>query len=571
MQQNIIGLQSGGYANGYYGFTGSVTNKGAVGGNAVDSLADFLLGTIDTAQYQLNLPETARRAYNFALFVQDDWKVNARLTVNAGLRWEYESPMHDIHDLYSRFDLSNGSLLVAGQNATNTLNLSTSKLNFGPRLGFAYRVTGKTVIRAGAGLFYSGSLPLVGNIASPGYNVIKSFTTNGTGYAEPFTLTQGMPVSTVLDLKNPMSVLATATPSNPVASPNELGQIGQTPSVQQWNFGIQRTLGRRTLLEANYVGNHSVHLPIYILYNQPPFSQALALAATGQTLTTQNARPFPNIGNINAVDDVATANYHALQVKTQRELTSNVSWMAGYTWSKSIDEASGIYAFSQPSGAVANGQFPNYFRNMDRGPSSFNAGQSVSTALQYKTPGPRWVRNIQLSSIFYAHSGLPLNVSQTNEAPGVQVQRPDVTGANGNLVLAKPYGNGPAVQYLASPTSAAFPLSPSGPIYVGAAGINRTLIVGDVAGNLGRNTVIGPGVMNLNVSVARNFALREKLRLQVRVDAVNAANHVNFGLPATALTVAASGNRAIFNSPGFGQITSASNARNLQIVTRLTF
>jgi hypothetical protein len=95
--------------------------------------------------------------------------------------------------------------------------------------------------------------------------------------------------------------------------------------------------------------------------------------------------------------------------------------------------------------------------------------------------------------------------------------------------------------------------------------------VGDVAGNLGRNTVIGPGVMNLNVSVARNFALREKLCLQVRVDAVNATNHVNFGLPATALTVAASGNRAIFNSPGFGQITSANNARNLQIVTRLTF
>jgi hypothetical protein len=181
------------------------------------------------------------------------------------------------------------------------------------------------------------------------------------------------------------------------------------------------------------------------------------------------------------------------------------------------------------------------------------------------------MRNIQLSSIFYAHSGLPLNVSQTNQAPGVQSQRPNVTGASGNLVLDKPYGNGPAVQYLIAPTSVAFPLSPSGPIYVGAAGSNRTLLVDSLMGNLGRNTVVGPGVLNVNLSAARSFKLRESLRLQLRVDATNATNHTNFGLPATALTVATSGNRAIFNSPGFGQITSANNARNLQIVTRLTF
>ncbi len=153
----------------------------------------------------------------------------------------------------------------------------------------------------------------------------------------------------------------------------------------------------------------------------------------------------------------------------------------------------------------------------------------------------------------------------------MQLQRPTVTGANGDVVLAKTYGNGPAIQYLQSPTSANFPLQPSGPIYQGAAGSNRTLIVGDVLGDLGRNTVTGPGVVNVNLSVARSFQFREHLRLQVRVDAVNATNHVNFSLPVTTLTVATSGNKAIFNSPGFGQITGANNPRNLQIVTRLTF
>lgn len=571
IEENITGLQAGGNANGVYGFSGSITNSGAAGGNAIDSLADFLLGTIDSASYETDPPETSRRGYNMAYFAQDDWKASARLTVNLGLRWEYESPVSDVYNILSRFDPSNGNLLVAGQNASKTTNITTGKRDFGPRLGVAYRLTDKTVLRTGFGMFYSGIFPLVANIASPGFNVIKSFISNGTGFGEPFTLSQGMPVPAGPVALNPQAILAGATPSNPIASPNELGQVGRTPSVQQWNFGLQQDVGKGVIVEANYVGNHSVHLPIYVLSNEPAFSQIMALASTGYTVTVQDGRPFPNLGAINEVDNVATANYHSLQVKTRREFTSNLAWLTGYTWSKSIDDSSGIYSFATPSATVANGQFPNYFRTLDRGVSSFNAGQSLSMALQYKTSGPRWVRNFQVSPVFIVRSGLPLNVSQTNEAPGVQTQRPDQTGANGNIVLANSYGAGPAIQYLQSPTSANFPLSPSGPIYLGAAGSKRTLIAGDVLGNLGRNTVTAPGVVNLNLSVARNFQLREHLRLQFRVDALNATNHVNFGFPVTALTVATSGNTAIFNSPGFGQITSAASARTLQIVTRVTF
>lgn len=130
---------------------------------------------------------------------------------------------------------------------------------------------------------------------------------------------------------------------------------------------------------------------------------------------------------------------------------------------------------------------------------------------------------------------------------GIVTQRPMVTGARGN-----------------------FPLSPSGPIYTGS-GATRVAIVNGAIGNLGRDTQRAPGAVYLNMAVSRKFQLREGVNLQFRVDAFNALNHTNLGMPSTALTVATSNNCVIFNSPGFGAITSAGGARVLQIVARINF
>ena len=555
---------------GQYNFGGTITNKGSVGGNAINSLADFLLGTVTSASYEIPQPLTGRRNYNLGGYVQDDWRVNAKLTVNAGIRWDYEAPMSVVNDIYSRFDPTNGNLLVAGKNASDTLNLTTSKHNFQPRIGIAYTLNSKTVIRSASGIFYSQVMSNLGSsVQYPGYDVVQSFPQPGTGLAQPFSLSQGMPLIAVQDLSNPASILKNASLSSPVNGGTSFSQINPLPSMLQWNFGVQRDLGKGMLLEVNYVGNHGLHLPLFMSANQPPFAQGTALALANTSTTTQAARPFPLIGAISGLYDAGTSTYHALQATGKRQFSTNLGFQVAYTFSKSIDDGSGIFNFSQPNG-LTNGQFPLYNRKLDRSVSAFDIPQSLTVAGLYRTHGNKWIRDFSVSPIFVAQPGKPLTITQSNEYPGVTTQRPNVTGATGDVKLADWVSNGSGIQYLMLPTTAGFPLSPSGPIFIGS-GASRTQIVSSAVGSLGRYTERAPGSVNLNVSVARTFRIREKASLQMRFDAFNAMNHTNFGSPTTSLTVATSGNNAIFNSPGFGLITSASSARFLQIVTRFTF
>jgi hypothetical protein len=132
------------------------------------------------------------------------------------------------------------------------------------------------------------------------------------------------------------------------------------------------------------------------------------------------------------------------------------------------------------------------------------------------------------------------------------------------------YSRGAGIQYLIPASDANFPLTPSGPLYTGS-GSNRVKILPASLGTLSRNAVRAPGYFNLDLSVARNFKLRERVALQLRADAFNALNHTNFNPPSTSLTVSTSGSQAIFNSSSFGLITSAASARFMQLVARITF
>ena len=150
--------------------------------------------------------------------MQDDWKVNGRLTVNVGLRWDYEAPMSVVNNIYSRFDPTNGQLLVAGQNASSTLNITTSKLNFQPRVGFAYSLDPKTVVRSAFGIFYTQVMANLGSsVTYPGYDITTSFPQPSSGVPQPFSLSQGMPLIGVQNLSNPSQILKTATVANPPA------------------------------------------------------------------------------------------------------------------------------------------------------------------------------------------------------------------------------------------------------------------------------------------------------------------------------------------------------------------
>ncbi|MBN9614086.1 MAG: hypothetical protein BGO25_00215 [Acidobacteriales bacterium 59-55] len=568
-QVNVF--NTGSAFQGSYSFTGAITDVTGSGGKATNALADFLLGEVKTANYAIPQPLLGRRNFNVGVYAQDDVRLTPKLTANLGVRYDYEAPMYIATDRYSRFDNRTGVLLVANKNASRTLNIDGAKLNFSPRVGLVYAVTNQTVIRAGFGTFYGQIMSnLGGQVSFPGYDVPVSFNNLGTGVAQPFTLTQGMPLTGVQDLDNPQAALVGASASNPFSAGGVSYQsIAPLSLNQQWNASVQQQMIADTVIEIGYVGSHAVHLPLYLQGNLPAFAQATEVAYANTTLATQNARMFPTLGTLTGSYNVGNSTYHSLQVTARRRFGSSFSLQSSYTWSHTIDDGSGIFNFSQANGINA-GQYPSdpvLRRTQDRSSSSFDVRNNYTLAIQYKTRGPWFTRNIQISPIFSARSGFPLTITQSNVFPGVNSQRP-----NGDVSRLKitPYRNGSGIQYW-KPTSASdFPLSPSGPVFVGT-GAARRQIVATGLGNVGRYSVRAPGEVNLDVSVSRRFPIYKGLAFVFRVDAFNVLNHNNLNNPGASLGLTTDATHAFFNAPSFGLITGSNSNRFLQIVTRINF
>ncbi len=568
--------------NGSYTFDGSINSPKNTSGDAINALADFLMGNIKTSSYSLPQPLIGRRNYNLGLFFQDDWKVRPNLTVNLGLRWEYESPFTTANNEYGRVDPTTGQILFAGQNGvSDTLNLSSSKLNFAPRVGVAYNIKPKTVIRAGFGIFYAGIFSdLGGQVLFPGYNVEQAFPNLGTGVAQPFKLSQGMPSVVTNNPKNPQGNIAQFnSPSNPLTLTDYDGftQVNKLPYAEEWNIGVEHEIAKGLIADVNYVASHGVHLAINLPTNTVPYNVATdtAVAFANTTLATQLARPYPNIGSFNSLNMEGVSTYNALQTSVRRQFSENLMFIANYTWSKSIDDASGIYSFSQPSG-LNLGEFPQQFLGLNKGLSEFDRPSDFTAAIQYITKGNRWVRNFQFFPMVTAHSGLPVYIGQSNEnaaQTGTNQQRPNYLGQIGSLYTPEA-PNGTGVQYLLPVSSPNFPLTPTG-VYFSGTGASRVQELPVQIGNLGRDVARAPGQLDLNISVGRAFELsklKEGLKFTIRMEAYNALNHTNFSAPNSSLSISANAaGQPYFNAPTYGLITGAGQARFLQLVGRFDF
>jgi len=568
---NPGGTGNSGWFTGNYTFTGEITSATHTGGNPVNALADFLLGDVKTSGYALPQPPAGRRNYNLGAYVEDDWKVNPRLTLNLGLRYEYESPMTSSNNIYSRVNPVTGQVLFARINSSPSLGLSASRFNFAPRLGLAYSVTPKTVVRAGFGIFYSQIFSDLGaQVLFPGYTISQAFPNLGTGVPQPFSLSQGMPLIAVQNLKDPQSTLSQFTPSNPLSASASFAEAAPLPYAMEYNFGIQRELPGAVILDVNYVGSSDVHLPLNLPYNQVPFNAATAIAQVNTTANTQSYRPFPNIGGFSAITMAGHSSYNGLQITARRDYTTNLAFVVNYTWSKAIDDGDGLFSFSQPEGLNV-GQFPQLFRNLDRAVSAFNRPNSFTSAIIYRTSkGPRWLRNIEFDPILTARDGLPITINQNTTSAAASQIRPDVVN-NTSIYVSNPYPNGTGIQYLLPVNATNFPLGPVGPLFTGT-GTKRTLVLPAGIGTLGRNSVQTPGELDLDMAVGRKFPIGERFKLELRAEAFNILNHTNFDAPNTSLTVTAnSQGQAIFNSPGFGLITNSRQARFLQLVARIDF
>ena len=556
---------------GLFTFDGSITNHGA-SGTPNTQIADFLLGKVKTTSYEQTQPLTGRRNTNFGMFFQDDWKATPKLTLNLGIRYEYESALTIATNIYSRFDPNTGILLAAGLNGVSrSLNIATPKADVSPRIGLAYSVNEKTVVRAAFGTFYGTIFQnLGGQLAYPGYD--NTITTNnlGTAIPQPLSLSQGIQLAPPPNLQNPFAALVGSSAANPYSPQISFNNQSHMPMVEQWNIGFERQLPLLLTLEVNYVGNHAVHLSYNLNENVVPLSSVPAVTLANTSLATQNSLAFPNLKQFTVNNNTGGSNYNGLQVTVRRNFNSQLAILSNYTYSKSMDDGSTIYNFSAPNG-TANSQYavagPNFIH--DLAPSNIDVTNVLNFAMVYTTPGPWYLRNWHISPVVIAHTGLPINITQTSEIPGSS-QRPN---GNPQLVKLKNWTkNGAAVQYYDSPqTDTNFALTPSGPVYNTINGA-RTQIVATGFGNVSRDSNREPGELDFDASVSKDFKIWESLNFQFRVDAFNVINHTNFQAPSGSLAVTEVGTTATFaSSSGFGKITGTQPNRSLQLSARFFF
>ncbi len=506
---------------GQYQYSGQFTadpNNPSVTG---DAFADFLLGYPGRTERTQGSSQAYLRQHIVAAYVSDNWRITDRLTLDTGLRYEFDSPYSkqngDLLNLnYSSLPLAPG--LSPVHNATDP-----HYLNFAPRAGLAYRLPDwlghhDTVFRAGYGVFFTSE------IAIEAYSLIqnetKSVINEVSGLTPQLTTGAGFPQNSTFGFPSYFGV----------------DQHMRTPYVQQWNMNVQRDLGHGLALEVAYIGSKGTHLGRFRRFNTPQHVEI------GQNLPPrpgdlQSLRTFPQLGPIFQRQDIANSSYNSLQIKVEKRLDSHFSLLASFVWSKSIDDADSV----QPGLYDSFGAQDESNLRKERGLSFFNVGRRFSAGFVYNLPaGPRYTRGWQLSGIVTLQDGTPVNpvYFSTDFANTGTPNRPNVV-AGQNVIL--PVSQRSADHYF---NTAAF--SDPQPYTFGDAG---------------RDTIPGPGNEVIDLSLHRIFKIRESKHLEFRAESFNLLNHPNIGVP---------GPYPDFG-PFFGKIFSTGQPRRYQVALRFGF
>jgi hypothetical protein len=546
--------------------------------------ASFLLGTMSSGTHNVTELHGHYSEPYYGAYVQDDYKVTARLTLNLGLRWEYETPRVEANNQVANFNFTgptklpngttlNGGLMFPGVGGVSTGNWDSHPLDFAPRFGFAYNLKDATMFRGGYGIFYSNSW---GNGRNNNAMPQTGFTCS-TPVAN--TLDNGLTPYAVLSNPFPTG-FCTATGS----STGLLTNLGQTlyfldrnakqPYVQTWNFDIQRKLPMNTVGEVAYSGSRGIHLmgiqewdqlaPQYLQLgaqlNNPVANPYYGVIQQG-TLSTptitlgQSLRPYPQFLGVSSRNaNYGNSTYHALLARVEHRMSKGLSIMAAYTWSKEIDDM--IPSVNGFPGESFSGAPPQNFYNLrgERALASWDTPQTLVLSYVYELPlGPGKALLNHGGVLGKVIGGWQINGNTTFQS-GFPLQ---VTGGNGNGSFA---GTGRPNWSGTNPTM-------SGPV------TNRLLAYFNTSvfsfntpftyGNAPRMMpdLRSPGVNNFDMSLFKNTRIRERFQLQFRAESFNTFNRVQFGVPNTNI-----------NSTAFGVISSQQNSpRNLQLGMRLLF
>ena len=499
---------------------------GQITGNA---LGDLLLGfPLLTSVARVDNPQQIRtESYNF--FINDSYRVTRRLTLTGGLRYEFNSPPVDAEDRANIYDVVSRSLVPVGTNGVPRSGFEADKNNFAPRVGFAWSVSEKTVLRGGYGIYYDQS-PLAPAEAlyfnSPFFDNNIFFSLPGL----PLTLNDPFPAFFPFPL-----------PDSALAIQRDL----RTGYMQHWNFNVERQLGNSSVIEVAYVGSKGTKLLTARDINQPQPS----VLPPGLPFVP---RPDPRFDDIDLLESRANSNYNALQARFQQRLARGFSGLVSYTWSKSIDDASNFFS------SAGDPNFPQNSYNVaaERGRSNFDVSHRLSASYAYALPFGRgrqyladdgWLSTVlsgwETFGIVTLQSGRPFTVALLSEIDNSGTGRSILGfGANDrpNLISNPELSNATTLQWF-NTAAFAFP-------------------VPGTFGNAGRNILEGPGFQNVNASLVKNTALSERVNLQFRAEAFNLFNHPNLNLPDNFL-----------GSPTFGRITSARDPRHIQFGLKLLF
>ena len=508
------------------------------GGFVFLTLSHFLQGAADL--YYGSAPPTANyngsrgfRQVDFFPYIQDDWKVTPKLTLNVGLRWDFTTdPVGSGAPLEA---IVNPLTAVGFTVVRHALARNPNQANFDPRLGLAWDpfADHKTSLRAGFGIFHEQ---------------VEART-----YASGYIISP--PSEFILDEPPLGGIPFPAIPSTPFDQTQGTSyRADHAPYVIQYNVTAQRELFARAVASLTYAGSHGVHLFSSVNENLPipcsaasaplpPWCPAMAAGAPGSA-----GNPFtgqltnPHFSNLNDAVPASTSRYNSLQASLSRQFGTGFQAQASYSWSTCRDDGSSTYPLENSFGIT-----DPYDRALDRAPCAFNRAQNLVVNALYSLPfhRNRLVSGWRLATLITAASGLPVNVADGyDQTLGGGEARPNYSGAAG----CHPYEienqpvAGPAIQYF---NPSCYKLGPLG-----------------TEGNVSRDSIYGPGLFNVDFSVIKRTALTEKLDSEFRAEVFNLLNRANLGLP----------DPAVFTGPTAGQITTLSTPpRQIQFVLRLLF
>ena len=539
---------------GYYQLTNGFTTHTATNDGSGSALASFLLGLPAVKQRQAGIPQMQLRQWYADGFVQDSFRVTRTTTIEMGLRYEFMDPLVDISYANTNLTFNNGvpSAFVGGQNGYPRGLKYANTHNFAPRFGFSQALPNGLVFHSAFGIFFT---PVDMNTwCNQRHNVPYVFPE--TQQSDNFTPS---PAVLANRLNFGQAVLGQTTVSFTAMDPHAPSQY-----IEQWSGSLEKSLGQGTSLEIGYLGSHGVHLQrAHLINNAPPGPGAIGPRRPFPKITFVPNTNLPSnvtyvapasgcpsgtmcfpVSTINLLEDTAQSWYDAGYVNIRRRYAHGLTFLGNYTWSKNLSDAPDFRSpMFEPS-------IPQNNNNLaaEKGPAC-DVRHRFALSAVYAIPSLNnfsWssvvTKNWQLSTVYQVQTGFPFTISvfgDTANSGTVLGENPIRANVTGQPIFAT--GTRSATRWF---NPAAF-ATPSAFTF----------------GNVGRNSVYGPGLQTLDFAVAREFSIAERTKFQFRGEFFNALNHTNLGTP-----------DRFVNTPQFGTITQATTpGREVQLSARLSF